>query len=181
MVQKYVSIRDNSHLFVALRDNGHRFKIIINKDGIPVINDKEEDIRQVCNEESFICFEYRDRQFHCVVQRSNKNSYTLLVNGVEYTFSVETVSSYLRKKLLENDANNETELSIKAPMPGKITAVYVEVGDEVNPGDPLFSLEAMKMQNEILSPIKGKVLELNIKEGDVVVKNNEIVKIHISN
>ena len=177
MAQEYVYKRDNSRLFVAMRDNGRRFKVIMNEDKIPVINEKEEDIRLVRTEESHMCFEYRERRFHCVVTKRNKNSYTMLINGVEYTFNVESVSSYLRKKILAKNAEEEQDLSIKAPMPGKITAVYVDPGDEVNVGDPLFALEAMKMQNEILSPIKGKVLEINIKQDDIVVKNDELVKL----
>ncbi|PLW92202.1 MAG: hypothetical protein C0592_11980 [Marinilabiliales bacterium] len=179
MAREYDYRRDDSRLFVALRDNGHRFKIIMRDGKIPVIDEKDEDIQLVRTEESHMCFEYRERRFHCVVTNRNKNSYTMLINGVEYTFSVESVSSYLRKKILAKDTGDESELSIKAPMPGKITAVYVDPGDEVNAGDPLFALEAMKMQNEILSPIKGKILELNIKEEDVVVKNDELVKIGV--
>lgn len=177
MAQEYIYKRDNSRLFVALRDNGHRFKIIIKENIIPVINDKEEDIRLSHTDESHLCFEYRERKFHCVVTRRNKNKYTMLINGVEYTFSVESVSSYLRKKMLSKEAENLSELSINAPMPGKITAVYVEPGNEVNAGDTLFTLEAMKMQNEILSPVKGQVKEVKIKQGEIVVKNDELIKI----
>ena len=179
MAREYDYRRDDSRLYVALRDNGHRFKIIMNEKGAPVIDDKEKDIELLHTEETHMCFGYRERRFHCVVTKRDRNSYTMLVNGVEYTFSVESVSSYLRKKILAKDAGAEQDLSIKAPMPGKITAVYAELGDEVNAGDAIFALEAMKMQNEILSPIKGKVLELNIKEGDVVVKNDELVKIGV--
>ncbi len=177
MAKEYINKKDASRLFVAMRDNGKRFKVIMNEDGMPIINEKEKNIKLLHRAETHLCFEYRERHFHCALLKSNRNSFTMLVNGVEYTFNVETVSSYLRKKILTRDKSEDQDLTIKAPMPGKITAVYKEEGEEVNVGDPLFALEAMKMQNEILSPVKGKILELNIKKDDVVMKNDELLKL----
>ena len=47
--------------------------------------------------------------------------------------------------------------SVKAPMPGNILKVAVSVGQSVKEGDLLCVLEAMKMENEILSPCDGVV------------------------
>jgi biotin carboxyl carrier protein len=51
-------------------------------------------------------------------------------------------------------------------MPGVILKVYVKEGDEVKAGDPLCVLVAMKMENEIRSPIDGTVKEIYINEAD---------------
>jgi len=55
---------------------------------------------------------------------------------------------------------------ITAQMPGVILKVYVKRGESVKAGDPLCVLVAMKMENEIRSPIDGKVKEVYIKDGD---------------
>ncbi|MDH6304097.1 biotin carboxyl carrier protein [Parabacteroides sp. PF5-5] len=55
---------------------------------------------------------------------------------------------------------------IAAQMPGVILKVYVKAGDEVKAGDPLCVLVAMKMENEIRSPIDGIVKEVYINETD---------------
>ena len=57
---------------------------------------------------------------------------------------------------------------IQAQMPGVIQKVYVKVGDEVKAGDPLCVLVAMKMENEIRTPIDGVVIEVYINETDKV-------------
>ena len=58
--------------------------------------------------------------------------------------------------------------SIEAPMPGNIFEVNVSVGDEVEIGQALMVLEAMKMENDIVSPFDGKVIAVNAEKGSVV-------------
>ena len=52
--------------------------------------------------------------------------------------------------------------TVESPMPGKIIQVGVKVGDSVKEDDELMTLEAMKMENPIVAPISGKVVELNV-------------------
>lgn len=57
---------------------------------------------------------------------------------------------------------------IIAPMPGKIVRVIAAEGDEVEAGQGLVVVEAMKMQNEIKATKKGKVTRITVKEGSAV-------------
>lgn len=57
---------------------------------------------------------------------------------------------------------------VSAPMPGKILKVLVQPGAQVKNGQNIMVLEAMKMENEILSPSDGVVREVKVKEGDNV-------------
>jgi biotin carboxyl carrier protein len=59
---------------------------------------------------------------------------------------------------------------MQAPMPGRVTAIHVQVGQEVEPGTPLLSLEAMKMENVLKAEGIGVVSEIAIQQGDVVDK-----------
>ena len=52
--------------------------------------------------------------------------------------------------------------SVESPMPGKITQIAVKIGDSVKEDDEIMVLEAMKMENPILAPISGKVVELSV-------------------
>lgn len=58
--------------------------------------------------------------------------------------------------------------NVTAPMPGNILAVNVTAGAVVKKGDVLMILEAMKMENEIMSPRDGKVASLNVTKGSTV-------------
>ena len=57
---------------------------------------------------------------------------------------------------------------LTAPMPGRVVAVHVAVGDSVEPGTPLAVLEAMKMENEFRATVGGVVTEVAIAAGQVV-------------
>jgi biotin carboxyl carrier protein len=65
-------------------------------------------------------------------------------------------------------AEVEGRQHIVAPMPGKVIRLLVKAGDEVEAGQGLVVMEAMKMQNEIRSPKTGRVERLQIKEGQNV-------------
>lgn len=67
--------------------------------------------------------------------------------------------------------------TVVAPMQGLIVSIPVRVGDEVKLGDVVAVLEAMKMQNDIVATRPGKVLEVYVKEGEVVRPNQALVAI----
>ena len=61
-----------------------------------------------------------------------------------------------------------------APMPGMIVGLEKKVGDQVNKGDAIVVLEAMKMENSLPSPISGTIKKINLNVGDQVAKNDII-------
>jgi len=64
---------------------------------------------------------------------------------------------------------------IRALMPGRVASILVKQGESVEVGTPLLILEAMKMQNEITSPIAGKVATVHVSEGATVKKESLLV------
>jgi pyruvate carboxylase subunit B len=69
------------------------------------------------------------------------------------------------------------EGAVVAPMQGLIVKLPVKKGDDVKLGDVVAVLEAMKMQNDIVSSVAGKVQDVYVKEGDVVSPNQPILAI----
>jgi len=59
-------------------------------------------------------------------------------------------------------------VEVMSPISGKILEVCVQVGDQVNEDDELFSIEAMKMQNPIYADSSGIVKEIKVKQDDEV-------------
>ena len=72
-------------------------------------------------------------------------------------------------------ANVNTSNAIKAPLPGTITQICVEVGQEVKAGDTLVVLEAMKMANNIEAEADGKVTAICVKQGQAVLEEDALV------
>ena len=66
---------------------------------------------------------------------------------------------------------------LKAPLPGTIIDVKVQVGQQVNVGDSVVVLEAMKMQNNIESDYAGTVTSIVVKPGDTVMEGSVLLTI----
>jgi acetyl/propionyl-CoA carboxylase alpha subunit len=66
---------------------------------------------------------------------------------------------------------------IKAPMPGSVVKVLVEEGEEVSAGQSLVIVEAMKMENEVRSPIDGVVKAVNVAAGDSVGTTEAMIEV----
>ncbi|HLA66933.1 MAG TPA: acetyl-CoA carboxylase biotin carboxylase subunit [Acidimicrobiia bacterium] len=58
--------------------------------------------------------------------------------------------------------------AVTAPMQGTIVKVHHKAGDRVEAGEPLFILEAMKMENEVKAPTAGEIVDLRVRTGDRV-------------
>ena len=70
-----------------------------------------------------------------------------------------------------------TEGTVLAPMQGLIVKIPVKSGDDVKLGDVVAVLEAMKMQNDIVTTVAGKVTAVYVKEGQVVTPNQPLLAI----
>jgi biotin carboxyl carrier protein len=66
---------------------------------------------------------------------------------------------------------------IEAPLPGKIVRVDVTVGNTVEESGVICIIEAMKMENPILSPVKASVIEVAVSPGQVVRTGEKIAVI----
>jgi biotin carboxyl carrier protein len=122
---------------------------------------------------------WKNRRFPVEIIRSSQNKYEILFNDISYTFTVETPFSMQRKKVLKKQKGKADKEFIKAPMPGKIIDVLVREGSQVLRGEPVVILEAMKMQNEILSPVNGHIIKVSAKPNTNVMKDDVLVEIKV--
>jgi glutaconyl-CoA/methylmalonyl-CoA decarboxylase subunit gamma len=70
-----------------------------------------------------------------------------------------------------------TNVAIKAPLPGTIISILVKPGEKVTMGQKLLTMEAMKMENNVLSEKDGVVTNVNVKPGDTVMQNDVLLEI----
>lgn len=114
--------------------------------------------------------------------------YSLLIDGKSYQLYLERTEDGLRVALsrhrfevevlterewrLQKVAPKQTvengPFILKAPMPGLIKSVLVGAGDGVSDGQRLLVLEAMKMENDINSPRKGRITVVHVQPGTIV-------------
>lgn len=93
-----------------------------------------------------------------------------------HTFSVE-VEDPRQWKRSSHSTGAHGRVSIAAAMPGKVIRVLVAAGDEVAEGQGIVVVEAMKMQNELKAPRKGRVISVDVKADDSVKPGAVLVTI----
>jgi len=105
----------------------------------------------------------------------NRN-YTVLVNGNEYEVNIARPLNQLIKEMgFEVGAGKQVN-AIKAPMPGLILSIHVEVGQEVQENETLLILEAMKMENNFASPRAGIIKSIMVEKGQAVDKGQLLIE-----
>lgn len=93
------------------------------------------------------------------------------INGIKYKFQLKDKFDDLLHSLGMDNLLVTKVSDLKAPMPGLVLSIDVEVGKEVKKGDALLILEAMKMENVIKSPTDGIIKSIAVKTGQAVEKN----------
>ena len=138
---------------------------------------KKVDIKLREDPNGFSYIVWKNKKYMLDVIEKNQNHYTVMINGVWHSFTVETPISLKRRRFLEKQGDSSSTVSIEAPMPGKIIDILVEDGAKVKEGEPIIILEAMKMQNEIYSHVSGIVTSIAVKKNDLVMKDDVLIDI----
>jgi biotin carboxyl carrier protein len=106
---------------------------------------------------------------------ADTKTFRIKINGNVHTLQVQDRMDLLLASLGMDQALVQKINDIKAPMPGLILDIKVEVGQEVKKGDPILILEAMKMENIIKSPGDGVVTAIKVNVKQNVEKNQVLV------
>ena len=97
------------------------------------------------------------------------------VDGESYRVRIEEETRYIIRTRGGKAGTGGQVL--RAPMPGKVVLIEVEVGQAVKPGDGLIVLEAMKMVNEFRAAVAGSVREIRVQVGQTVNPGDPLVVI----
>jgi biotin carboxyl carrier protein len=92
-------------------------------------------------------------------------------------FHVQIEDEVARRRSLSTDGSGGAGQRLVAPMPGKVVAVLVQVGQPVQPGAALVVLEAMKMENEFRATAGGVVADVLVAPGQAVNAGDLLVVI----
>ena len=131
-------------------------------------------------------------KYEVVIADITDNIATLTVNGEEYTVEMEKQAEPEKPKPVVRptasesgdsgasasaSAGSASGTAIKAPLPGVITEICVSEGQEVQAGDTVIVLEAMKMANALQAEKSGKISAICVKVGQSVMEDEALVYI----
>jgi biotin carboxyl carrier protein len=122
------------------------------------------DAHQVANGLWSVLYGYSS--FEVDVTRHPGDEFEALINGDCHKFSL--MNEQRRAMIRAGGKGSAGKAMVSSPMPGKVVKLLVAEGQEVEAGQGVIVVEAMKMENELKSALPGKVKEIFVKEGDVV-------------
>lgn len=120
---------------------------------------------------------YKNKSYRAECLEINKEQKSVLVKvgGHEYRLQIREPIDRLLKEMGFNGRTSHKVNQIKAPMPGMILKIMVEVGQQLQKDDPLLILEAMKMENVFKAPEAAVVKEIKVKEQTAVEKGQVLI------
>ena len=143
-----------------VRSSEEPSRVIAKIDGRPV----EADALKISPSVYSILLDGRSLEVH--METLDADGLLVHTGGREYRVDIVDPRSWRRSHGGKIDLAGRQQVS--APMAGKIVRVLIAQGQQVESGQGLLVVEAMKMQNEIRSPKGGTVERLNVKEGQPV-------------
>ncbi|MFL1896594.1 acetyl-CoA carboxylase biotin carboxyl carrier protein subunit [Aquimarina sp. 2-A2] len=120
----------------------------------------------------------KSKSFHSEIidQNFTDKEYTVRVNNTDFKVHIDNALDIAIKAMGFTIGATKNVNSIKAPMPGLILDVQVQVGDTVTQDTPLLILEAMKMENLLSSPRDGVIKSITAAVGDAVDKGQLLIE-----
>ena len=114
------------------------------------------------------------RSLQITYHHGSNGSWRVAVGQREFDLEVLTPAEAVEVVSVARDSGPSR---VMAPIPGKVVAVKVKSGDEVEPGQALVVLEAMKMENELAADQAGKVAAIHVVAGDTVESGELLVEL----
>jgi biotin carboxyl carrier protein len=173
--------KDKLHIkkLYALSSENRKFSFTLPLKQTIRIGKRDYEVKLKADEKYGTYILWKNRKYPVEIVSSRQNKYEILFNDISYTFTVETPFSLQRMKVLSSTKGKAEKEFIKAPMPGKIIDVLVREGSNVLKGEPVVILEAMKMQNELLSPVNGVIVKVSAKANTNVMKDDLLIEIKL--
>ena len=154
------------------------YLITVNKEELQCSTSDVDSLDSILVNENTLHVLDKNSAFDVEIIHSNflNKTVTLSINRNIYDVKLEDEYDQQIKKMGLLAVTTQKLNEVKAPMPGLIVDVLVEVGQEVIEGTPLLVLSAMKMENVILAQGEGVIKSVEVKKDDAVVKGELIIE-----
>jgi biotin carboxyl carrier protein len=145
-------------------------------DGVAI--ESQSGAELIWNDRDFFTISYKGQSFNGeILNRDIENQkLTLKLNHREFEIRKKFELDALIAELGLDKVKIKKLRELGSPMPGRILSIHVKAGDHVKVGDPILSLEAMKMENILKSDGEGIVKRIAIEKDQVVDKGQLLIE-----
>ena len=155
----YVATIDEREVTISVEDlGGSNYKVAI--DGVEHVVDAQLIAGTLWS------VLYGNGSFEVDVTRLPAEEFEVLIQGDCHKFTL--MNEQRRAMIRAGGKGSAGKAMLTSPMPGKVVKLLVGEGQEVEAGQGVIVVEAMKMENELKSAVAGKVKEIFVEEGEVV-------------
>ncbi len=160
-----ITVEKKKFVFEITKINDNNITIIVNgkTSELYLKNIKPEEIN----------FNFNDRFYKAHISKNTKGTSFVSLDSIVYQVSSPDILTE-NMDYVQSGQDDGTE-NLFAPMPGKVIKINIKKGDKVHRGTVLLVVEAMKMENNIVATKDAEVEDVNVKEGDMVDTDLQLV------
>ena len=135
-------------------------------------------------------FTINGNKYSVEIRNFESNVATVEVNGTTYDVELHKeikqpkTPTLVRKEVKSSQGSGAVQqkpaagsgFKVKAPLPGTILEIHIKPGDKINKGQNLITMEAMKMENNVLAEKEGTVKDIKVSQGDNVLQDDILIE-----
>jgi biotin carboxyl carrier protein len=165
---------------IIIKIDGHEVPVSFEGSDKIIVDGKEVDVEMFKRIGDNV-FSFAVNHKLCTVEYAYKGAgeCSLTLDGMSFAISMKDETQKLLGQFIAASGvgSSNGASKIKAPMPGIIVKIAVSEGQEVQPGDELIIIEAMKMENSLKAEIGGTVKKILVNESEAVEKNKLMIEL----
>ena len=112
-----------------------------------------------------------------VLVEGSGRTWTVTIHGRRIAVQVHSWRERVLAEAEVESSSHAGPIEVRATLPGLVVAIAKVVGDEVDSGEPLLTIEAMKMQNEVRAPRAGRVASVAVAIGQAIGAGTVLVRL----
>lgn len=166
---RYHVVVDDREFDIELKYRSKKYEIVING------RTKQIESHRLGDSRSLLLIDNRTLEVDVRANGTGRVK-TVFMKGLEIPVTVEDYQLARLRRTTGMTAGPAIESVLKAPMPGLVIDIRVQVGQQVEPGDPLVAIEAMKMENIIKARGTGRIKKIAVEKGKTIEKGDLILE-----
>jgi biotin carboxyl carrier protein len=154
-----------------------RFKVNGSAITLPVSEMDSTDIVRVSEQNYHVLRNGRSASARVLSVDPTGKKMVVEVEGERFEVVIQEDLDLLLEQMGFGKSSGKQVKEIKAPMPGLVLSIQATEGQELQEGDKVLILEAMKMENSLLMHGPGKIKKINVKPGQAVDKGQILIEL----